>query len=163
VLALLDPESIVRAAALATLQKLDRRWEHNEDIRRVLPKIIQALKHQDYWVRFSAGKLLDQLNVDPNRLPEPAPAASTQPSMPAAPGGPSIATPTEEAPTANPAVTILADLVFDRDPALRLAAAEAFGHLRDKTTASILTAALRDADPGVRRAAQNALGDLSAA
>ena len=65
--ALLDAESTVRSAAAATLQKLDRRWEQDEDIRQVVPKIVSALKHPDYWVRHSAGKLLELLKIDPNQ------------------------------------------------------------------------------------------------
>jgi HEAT repeat protein len=163
VLALLDPESTLRSAALATLIKLDRHWDQNEDIRKVLPKIVQATKHQDYWVRFSAGKLLEQLNLDPNQLPEPVRGAPAEPNLPGTPDGSTMAEPGTDSEAANPAIAILADLLFDRDQALRLAAAEAFGRLRDKSTASLLTAALRDQDTAVRQAAQNALGDLSSA
>ncbi|MGA2244332.1 MAG: HEAT repeat domain-containing protein [Verrucomicrobiota bacterium] len=150
VLALLDAESTVRSAATATLQKLDRRWADNEDIRKVAPKIAQALKHPDYWVRFSAGKLLEQLKIDPKNLPEPTSAASAPPHM------------TAESAAANPAVEVLADLLFDRDRDLRLAAAGALGRLRDHSAASLLTAALRDADFSVRASAQAALAALAA-
>jgi HEAT repeat protein len=62
----------------------------------------------------------------------------------------------------NPALGILADLLFDRDRDLRLAAAGALGRLRDKTAISILTAALRDADFSVRSEAQAALAATTA-
>ena len=71
----MDEESPVRNAATAALQKLDRNWAQQEGIRQVVPKIINALKHPDYWVRYSAGKLLELLKVDPNHL-SPAPAAA---------------------------------------------------------------------------------------
>jgi HEAT repeat protein len=145
VAALLDPESTVRSLATATLQKLDRHWETHEGIRQVAPKIIQALKHPDYWVRYSAGKLLEQLGIDPKSVPEPTRDASRK----AAAAGP------------HPAVAMLADLLFDRDRDLRLAAAGAFCKLRDGSAASLLTAALRDTDFSVREAAQAALAALA--
>jgi HEAT repeat protein len=147
VMALLDVESSVRSVATATLQKLDRNWDQNEDLRQLVPKIVHHLKHQDYWVRYSAGKLLERLKIDPAHLPEAVvPAASRQP--------------VEEAPP-HPAVGVLADLLFDRDRDLRLAAAAAFARLQDKSAGSILSAALRDADFSVREAAQKALVALN--
>jgi HEAT repeat protein len=149
VLALLDTESSVRAAAAATLSKLERRWEENAGIPPLTPKIVQALNHPDYWVRHSAGKLLELLKIDPNHVAEAAAVAAMAKPVAA------------ELP--HPAVSVLADLLFDRDRDLRLAAASAFVRLRDKSAASILTAALRDADFFVREAAQTALAGLSAA
>ena len=146
VLALLDPESSVRTAADATLSKLERRWEQNEGIRQLTPKIIRALKHPDYWVRHSAGKLLEQLKIDPEQAPEAA--AGPAPEPPA----------TEAQP--HPAFGVLADLLFDRDRDLRLAAAGAFARLRDKSAESILAAAAHDTDTSVREAAQAALAGL---
>jgi HEAT repeat protein len=145
--ALLDPESSVRNAATATLRKLDWRWEQNEDIRQVVPTITKALKHPDYWVRYSAGKLLELLKIDPNQLPEEAPAPAPE-------------KPVEEN-LPHPAVAVLADMLFDRDRDFRLAAAEALGHLREKSAGSLLTAALRDADFAVRSAAETALAALN--
>jgi HEAT repeat protein len=144
--ALMDEESSVRSAAAAALHKLDRHWAQQEDVRQVEPKIINALKHPDYWVRHSAGKLLELLKVDPDRLPS-APAAAPEKM-------------TREAPP-HPAASALADLLFDRDRDLRLAAAAALGRLRDKSAGSVLTAALRDTDSSVRQAAQAALAALN--
>ena len=143
--ALLDPESTVRNAATATLQRLDRNWDQDPGIQAVVPMIIQALKHQDYWVRFSAGKLLERLGIDPNNPQMFAPAA--------------VSLPHGEAPP-HPAIGVLADLLFDRDRDLRLAAAGAFGRLREKSAKTLLSAALRDADVSVREAAQTALAAL---
>jgi HEAT repeat protein len=56
---------------------------------------------------------------------------------------------------------VLADLLFDRDRDLRLAAATAFVQLRDKSAQPVLSAALRDADIAVREAAQAALAALN--
>jgi HEAT repeat protein len=144
VLALLDAETTVRSAAAATLDRLDRNWRTHEDLGRAVPKIIQALKSPDYWVRFSAGKLLEQLNIDPSQMPETKPVKPAR--APAAAGA-----------AANPVVGILADLLFDRDRDLRLAAAAAFGRLQDRSAITLLTAALRDTDAAVREAAQAAL------
>lgn len=145
--ALLDVESTVRSAATATLQKLDRHWEQNKDIRQVVPKILNALKHPDYWVRYSATKLLELLQLDPNNLPAEPPAAAAE-------------RPGAEAPP-HPAVELLADMLFDRDRDFRLAAADALGRLREKSAGSVLTAALRDSDFAVRQAAQTALAALN--
>jgi HEAT repeat protein len=145
--ALLDVESSVRNAATATLRKLDRRWERNEAVRQVVPKIINALKHPDYWVRYSAGKLLELLKIDPHQMPAEMP--SVMPEKPA-----------EEIPP-HPAVAVLADMLFDRDRDLRLAAAGALGQLREKSAASILSAAMRDSDYAVRQAVQTALAALN--
>ena len=145
--ALLDHESSVRNVATATLRKLDWRWEQNEDIRQVVPTITKALKHPDYWVRYSAGKLLELLKIDPNQLPEEAPAPAPE------------KTAAEVLP--HPAVAVLADMLFDRDRDFRLAAAEALGQLREKSAGSLLTAALRDADFAVRSAAETALAALN--
>jgi len=147
--ALLDPESPVRAAAAAALGKLDRHWEQNAGVRQHTPKIVRALKHPNYWVRHSAAKLLELLKIDPDHLPEPAAVAPPEKASAHA--------------LPHPAVAVLADLLFDRDRDLRLAAAHAFGRLRDKSSVSLLTAALRDADASVREAAQTALAGLPAA
>jgi HEAT repeat protein len=107
------------------------------------------LKHPNYWVRHSAAKLVELLKIDPNQLPEPALAAAPEQAG--------------AYPLPHPAVAVLADLLFDRDRDLRLAAANAFGRLRDKSAVSLLTAALRDADSSVREAAHAALAGLNAA
>jgi HEAT repeat protein len=145
--ALLDVESSVRSAATATLQKLDRHWAQNEAVRQVVPKIIRAVKHHDYWVRYSASKLLELLQIDPNNLPAELPAAAPE-------------KPAEEIPP-HPAVGVLADMLFDRDRDFRLAAADALGRLREKSAGSVLTAALRDADFSVRQTVQTALAALN--
>jgi HEAT repeat protein len=55
------------------------------------------------------------------------------------------------------AAAVLADMLFDRDAAFRLAAAVALGKIREHGAKSILAAALRDSDNSVRTAAQAAL------
>jgi HEAT repeat protein/CheY-like chemotaxis protein len=78
VLALLDPESGVRNAAANSLQNVDRHWQKAEGVRQALPEIKAALNHRDYWIRNSAAKLLEQLQVDPNAV-EPAPSGALPP------------------------------------------------------------------------------------
>jgi HEAT repeat protein len=57
----------------------------------------------------------------------------------------------------HPAFSILADLLCDFDRDVRLAAAEAFGRLREKGAQPILAAAVHDEDRQVQRAALDAL------
>ena len=147
VLALLDVESSVRSTATATLARLEPRWEQNEGLRRLAPKISRALKHPDYWVRHCAGKLLERLHIDIKEWP--AAEATPDPDTAFAPQ--------------HPAVAVLADLLFDRDRDLRLAAAGAFARLCDPSAATVLAAAARDTDVFVRNAAQEALAALKAA
>jgi len=111
-----------------------------------LPAIQTALSHPDYWVRHSARQLLEQLKIDVNNLVEqlkaaPAPKVETHP--------PHVALP------------FLADLLFDRDRDLRVAAAGALGRLRERGAATVLAAAARDADQAVQQAAQAALATLN--
>jgi len=56
---------------------------------------------------------------------------------------------------------LLADLLFDRDRDLRVAAAEALGRLRERGAESVLATAARDADGLVQQAAQAALAALN--
>ena len=144
--ALFDEESTVRNAAAATLHGLDRRWIKNEDLSPVLPKINNALRHHDYWVRHCAGQLLAKLKTESPHLREP------------------VATPQEpiNQPAPHPALAVLADMLFDRDRDLRLAAASAFGKLRERNAGSLLSAViLNDADSQVRETAQQALAALN--
>jgi HEAT repeat protein len=144
VLALLDTESTVRAAAAATLDKLDRHWKENEDIRQVVPKIFKALDSGEYWVRHSAVKLLELLNIDPENPPAEFSSAATAGET-----------------TPHPATAVLADMLFDHDRDFRLAAAVALGRLRDKSAGSVLAAAACDSDAAVCQAAQTALAALN--
>jgi HEAT repeat protein len=91
--------------------------------------------------------LVEQLN---SIVPDPP--ATQPPSVPAA-------QPPDPSPHA--AFAILADLLRDRDRDLRLAAAAAFGQLREKNAKSILTDAVRDDDYFVQQAAQGALAALN--
>ena len=148
VTAMVDPETSVRNQAAGALRKMDRRWEHSEAVQTALPKIKLAFNNPDYWVRYSASRLLEQLNIDVNTLiGEAAPAIKLP------------ATTKEAAP--HPAYSVLSDLLFDRDLDLRLAAAAAFGRLREKNALSLLAAAARDNDVSVRHAVQAALAAMN--
>ena len=143
VLALLDTENTVRNAASSALYKVNRRWDESESAQRALPKIKAALKHNDYWVCQAASKLLEVFRVDVRALEGEAPAVKL-----AMKSGPS------------PVYALFADLLFDRDRDLRLAAAVSLGRLREKTAATILSTASRDSDYCVRQAALSALTAL---
>ncbi|HEY1789252.1 MAG TPA: HEAT repeat domain-containing protein [Verrucomicrobiae bacterium] len=143
VLALLDPENTVRNAASAALYKINRRWDESESAHRALPKVKASLKHNDYWVCQAASKLLEQFHIDVKSLEGEAPTVRL-----AMKSGPS------------PVYALFADLLFDRDRDLRLAAAVSLGRLREKSAATILSTASRDLDYSVRQAALSALTAL---
>jgi len=142
VLSLLDPENAVRNAASSALYKINRRWDESELAHRALPKVKMALKHSDYWVCQAASKLLQQFNVDVKSLMDTTNVKLTMKSGP------------------SPVYTLFADLLFDRDRDLRLAAAVSLGRLREKTATAILSTASRDSDYCVRQAALSALTAL---
>ena len=143
VLALLDTENAVRNAASAALYKINRRWDETESAHRALPKVKSALKHNDYWVCQSASKLLQLFNVDVKSLQDES--ANVKLTMKSGP---------------SPVYALFADLLFDRDRDLRLAAAVSLGRLREKNATAILSTASRDADFSVRQAALSALTAL---
>jgi len=97
-------------------------------------------------VRYSATQLIEQLKIDVDCFTEKldvtlAPPGDLEP--------PHVALP------------FLADLPFDRDRDLRVAAAEALARLRERGAATVLAAAARDADHAVQNAAQAALAALN--
>lgn len=145
--ALLDVESSVRNFATGILQRLDHKWEQRPEISEAIPAAAQALKHPDYWVRYHAGKLLELLKSD-------AQTAEARQSAVAASAPVKVTPP-------HPAVSVLADMLFDRDRDLRLAAAVALGRLKDKSAGALLSAALRDPDFTVRQAVQEAVSGIN--
>ena len=147
VTALVDPETSVRNQAAGALRKLDRRWEQSAAVQTALPKIKTALNNPDYWVRYSATRLLEQLHIDISSLID---ESATTLKLPAP----------KEAPP-HPAYPVLSDLLFDRDRDLRLASAAALGRLREKNALSLLAAAARDSDVSVRHAVQAALAAMN--
>ena len=142
--ALMDVERTVRNLAQTILRKLNENWPESEQVRAALPAIQSALSHPDYWVRYSARQLLEQLHLNASQLTE---QLKPQPETAFAP--PHMALP------------LLADLLFDRDPSLRVAAAEALGRLRERGAESVLATAARDANPAVQQAALAALAALN--
>ncbi|HTB85826.1 MAG TPA: HEAT repeat domain-containing protein [Candidatus Sulfotelmatobacter sp.] len=139
--AMLDAETTVRSKASGALRTIDRHWEESEAARATLPKIQAALRHPDYWVRHAATKVLEQMQIDINSLRDDEPVASA---------------PRDGRPP-HIAAAVLADMLFDRDGAFRLAAAIALGKVREYDAKTILSAAIRDSDLSVRTAAQAAL------
>jgi HEAT repeat protein len=152
VLALMDVESFVRTAANNSLNGIDPHWEKTAAARSALPQIKAALKSREYWISHSAAKLLEQIPED---------AESDAAAMPFVPQPETIPAnrPVKNVPHA--AFAILADLLRDRDRDLRLAAAEAFGQLREKNAAPNLATAVQDSDAFVRQAAERALVALN--
>ncbi len=137
---LYDSESVIRTAASVALRRIDRKWDQDPCIPSVLPQIKAALDHHDYWVKHSALKLFEQLGIDPETVALEPEAGATPAAV-----------------AEHPAFAILADLLFDFDRDLRLAAAEAFGRVREKGAQPMLAAAVHDEDRQVQRAALAAL------
>ncbi len=154
VLALLDEESFVRSAAYNSLMDIDQQWEKTAAAKSALPQIKTALNYRGYWISQSVAKLVNQSEEEEEEKPAQAevPRALTPMEKPAAPKAPAL-------PPA--AFAILADLLTDRDRDLRLAAAEAFGQLREKNALAVLSTALKDQDPFVSQAAERALAALN--
>jgi HEAT repeat protein len=152
VLALMDVESFVRTAANNSLNGIDPHWEKTAAARSALPQIKAALKSREYWISHSAAKLLEQIPEDfADNIVSTAFAAQFEP----APAN----QPAKNIP--HVAFAILADLLRDRDRDLRLAAAEAFGQLREKNAVPNLAVAVQDGDAFVRQAAERALVALN--
>jgi HEAT repeat protein len=145
ILAMLDVESVVRSAAAVSLRQVNRQWDQSEAVQEVLPQLKNALNHPEYWVRHSALKIFEQLKIDPLTVEITPPAPKPSPQEPAPPA----------------IFPILADMLFDRDRDLRLAAAVAFIQVRDKNAESILAAAVLDTDPSVQAAAKQARAALN--
>ena len=149
VLALMDLQSFVRTSAHNALFRLDRYWKKSDAARSVLPKIKAACNHREYWISQCAEKLLEQIQ------PDGVDAITTR-----AAAKPASATVTPVA-KSHPAIAILLDLLRDSDRDLRLAAATAFGDLRDTSAISQLLAASQDEDIFVRQAAEYALAGMN--
>jgi HEAT repeat protein len=145
ILAMLDVESVVRSAASVALRQVNRQWDQSEAMPEVLPQLKVALNHPEYWVRHSAIKIFEQLKIDPLTVDTTPPPPKQSPQQPAQ----------------SAIFPILADLLFDRDRDLRLAAAVAFIQVRDKNAESILAAAVLDTDPAVQAAAKLAHAALN--
>ena len=152
VLALMDAESFVRTAANNSLNEIQKHWERTSAARSMLPQIRAALKHREYWISHSAAKLLelipdtgepDVAAAPPALPPEPDPSSRSAKIAPHA------------------AFAILADLLRDRDRDLRLAAAQAFGQLREKGARPNIIQAIKDPDKLVRQAAEQTLAALN--
>lgn len=160
VLALLDTESFVRNAAHNALIEIDPNWEKTEAAHSALPQIQAARKSREYWISHSAALLLEMI---PAEGPGGGAVADKRPAPASFPVPAAEIAPPVEIPATLPAAAfdILTDLLGDRDRDLRLAAAEAFGQLREKRAAGLLTLAVHDDDDFVRQAAERALAALN--
>jgi len=151
VLALMDLQSFVRTAAHNALFRLDRYWKKSDAARSVLPQIKAACTHREYWISQCAEKLLEQIQ------PDGVDAITAR----AATAKPASARPQPAASVRHPAFAILTDLLNDSDRDLRLAAAAAFGDLRESDAVAQLLTASQDDDRFVRQAAEQALAGLN--
>ncbi|MGH7977036.1 MAG: HEAT repeat domain-containing protein, partial [Limisphaerales bacterium] len=145
VLALIDPESSVRSTAANSLQEIDRHWEKNAAAREVVPKLKAALEHNEYWVRHSANKVLERMNI------------ATNGDI----GKESNSDEDGSADLPQAIFVILKDLIRDHDRDFRLAAAEALERLQAKSARPLLVTAETDGDLFVRQTVQRALAALN--
>jgi HEAT repeat protein len=147
-LALLDPESTVRQSTTLALQRLDPYWFRLPQVLTVIPTVQAALQHPDYSVQASARDILQRVSQAQGNLSSAATAD------------------TEMAARQKAGLGLLADYLFDRDPALRQAAAEAIlrtGEAElisriqpltadpDASVRAVALAGWRDGDPAMRR------------
>src|SRR5208337_1028082 len=129
-LTLIDDESFVRNAAYNALMDIDNSWEKSPAALGALPQIKKAMKYRGYWISQSVARLLEQDSTEAVQA-DAAPAALTMAERTKSP----LKTPE---PRPQAAFGILADLLGDRDRDLRLAAAEAFGRISDRSATSLL-------------------------
>jgi HEAT repeat protein len=140
---LVDTESSVRNATANSLREIDLHWDKSEAARLAVPELEAALKHHEYWVRHSAGKLLERLNGLPAVKKESVSSEAQPASLPQA------------------VFVILTDLIRDSDRDLRLAAAQALERLQTKSAQPLLATAAADADLFVQQTARRALAALN--
>jgi HEAT repeat protein len=133
----------VRNATANSLQEIDLHWDKSEAAHAAVPELQAALKHHEYWVRHSAGKLLERLNGGAASKRELVPSETQPASLPQA------------------IFAILTDLIRDRDRDLRLAAAQALERLQTNSAQPLLATAAADEDLFVQQTARRALAALN--
>jgi HEAT repeat protein len=143
VLSLVDIESGVRRAATSTLRALSRLWHKTEAAQQMTGELRKALESGDVAVRFAATLVLQQLG-----------ATSMISGFEAA----SILTTSVQKQAR--VLSILSELLIDRDSDVRFAAAKSLGELCDERAVPALRPAAEDDNVHVRRAAIEALSIL---
>lgn len=150
VLALKDEKPNVRQRATAALTSLDRTWWQTDAARAAAPQLQAVLQHNDYWVRQSAADVLARLTHT-----QTAELRGLPPTLP------TLAAPLHFRRQA--AVETLTSLLWDFDPELRVAAADALAAIGQTATLPALVYASKDAHPAVQAAAARAVVTLKAA
>jgi HEAT repeat protein len=138
ILAQLDSETRVRQAALRAVVRVDYRWHRNARSYQTLPFLKRALRNEDYSVRNAATELLERIFS----IRRPAMRTSTA---------------DPEADRRAHAAEMLIPCLWDDDPFLRGAAAEALGQLRSSRARDVLKVKAEDPDKWVRQQAMAAL------
>lgn len=142
VVALTDSYTTVRQAAARALRTLDPHWERSREALQAVPRLQEALKSKEYWVRHSAAEVLNRLGrVQPRETPLFTDGDGARQKR-------------------HAAATVLLSLLGDRDRAFRQAAVEALGRLGVPETVGHLAIRLTDDDRGVQISAARSLESL---
>jgi len=156
VMALVDEQDSVRQIAGAALGLLDTRWELTEAAKVAMPRLQDAMRHGDYWVRQAAADALARIG----RMKHVEQGNAGGAAVPA-PGREIVPAVIEPGYTRKQsAVEALMDVLTDFDRELRIAAAEALAALGQAGAVAALTRSLKDGDIVVRRAAATAVESL---
>jgi HEAT repeat protein len=135
VMAQLDPETSVRQAALKAAVRVDHRWYRNARAYRALPALKAAARSDVYSTRGAAAELLDRIFSIRRRAVFRE--SGTDARMLAA--------------------EILIPCLWDDEPMLAGAAAEALGHLRSQRALEVLKAKAQDGEPWVKKFSASAV------
>ena len=141
ILAQLDPETRVRQAALRALVRIDYRWHRHTHAYRALPSLKRALRSKDYAIRNAATELMERI------------FGIRRPSLRTHTGDPDVDRPTH-------AADLLIACLWDDEPFLRGAAAEALGSLRSGRARDALRVKVKDSNEWVRKQAGQALATI---
>jgi HEAT repeat protein len=144
ILAQLDPDNRVRQSMMTALQHTDYNWARSEQAQRMLDPLKEALKHQNYEIRHTAAKLLNQIT---NML-------QCEPSIAADMNADTV--------RRQSAVNVLAATLLDEDPLVRFVSVWTLRQIGDPRAIQSLSARLQDTDQCVRTAAEEALASLGA-
>lgn len=142
VLCLIDSQSSIRQGTAYALRRIEPYWERSEAAARAIPRLQQALKSSEYWVRHSAADTLKKLGVSQDRES-------------------SLVTDSDGASRKRHAAHgILVSMLSESDREFRLAAAEALGRIGLADAMPPLVERLADTDRNVQTAAARSLEAL---
>jgi HEAT repeat protein len=156
VLVLVDAQDSVRQIAGAALGLLDVRWELSEAAQAAMPRLQEAMRHGDYWVRQAAADALARIGRL-KHVEQAAPAVDASPAF-SRDAAPVLAEPAHM--RKQTAVEAFVAVLTDFDHELRIAAAEALGALGQVAAVTALTRSLKDGHIAVRKAAATAIETL---